>query len=79
MPTKDHGEDGRAGRELARGKYQGFNDHHLTEKLSLSEEHKIKLSRVKVRRILRARGWCQPKSAAGSSTEAVGNKERRRG
>src|SRR5215211_3464570 len=29
--------------ELARGKYQGFNDHHLTEKLK--EEESIELSR----------------------------------
>ena len=33
--------------ELAKGKYQGFNDHHLTEKLE--DEEKIKLSREKVR------------------------------
>ena len=49
--------------ELARGKYQGFNDHHLTEKLS--EEHKIKLSREKVRRILRAQGIASPNKRRG--------------
>ncbi|HWH76023.1 MAG TPA: helix-turn-helix domain-containing protein, partial [Candidatus Binatus sp.] len=38
--------------ELAKGKYQGFNDHHLTEKLE--DEQKIKLSREKVRQFLRA-------------------------
>ena len=44
--------------ELARGKYWGLNDHHLTEKL---EEQGIKLSREKVRRILRARGISSPR------------------
>ena len=44
--------------ELAGGKYKDFNDHHLTEKLS--EEHQIKLSREKVRRILRAQGMASP-------------------
>ena len=37
---------------LARGKYQGFNDSHLTEKLC-PEEH-LEVSRETVRRILRA-------------------------
>jgi transposase len=45
--------------ELARGKYRGFNDHHLTEKLE--EEEGIKLSREKVRRILRAQGIHSPR------------------
>lgn len=45
--------------ELARGKYRGFNDHHLTEKLK--EEERIELSREKVRRILRSRGICSPR------------------
>jgi len=49
--------------ELARGKYQGFNDHHLTEKLQ--EQEKIKLSREKVRRILRAHGIASPKKRRG--------------
>jgi len=49
--------------ELARGKYQGFNDHHLTEKLE--EQEKIKLSREKVRRILRAEGIGSPKKRRG--------------
>lgn len=44
--------------ELARGKYRGFNDHHLTEKL---EEEGIKLSREKVRRVLRAQGISSPR------------------
>lgn len=49
--------------ELARGKYQGFNDHHLTEKLK--EQEKIELSREKVRRILRAHGIASPKKRRG--------------
>jgi transposase len=49
--------------ELARGKYQGFNDHHLTEKLK--EQEKISLSREKVRRILRAEGIGSPKKRRG--------------
>ena len=49
--------------ELARGKYQGFNDHHLTEKLQ--EQEKIKLSREKVRRILRTHGIASPKKRRG--------------
>ena len=49
--------------ELARGKYQGFNDHHLTEKLK--EQEQIELSREKVRRILRAHGMVSPKKRRG--------------
>lgn len=49
--------------ELALGKYQGFNDHHLSEKLE--EQEKIKLSREKVRRILRAEGIRSPKKRRG--------------
>ena len=45
--------------ELARGKYRGFNDHHLTEKLE--QEEGIKLSREKVRRVLRAQGIHSPR------------------
>ena len=40
--------------ELARGRYQGFNDTHLTEKLK--EKEKIALSRPTVRIILRQAG-----------------------
>jgi transposase len=40
--------------ELARGRYQGLNDAHLTEKLK--EKEKIDLSRPTVRRVLRAAG-----------------------
>ena len=49
--------------ELARGKYQGFNDHHLTEKLK--EQEQIELSRERVRRILRAHGIVSPKKRRG--------------
>jgi len=45
--------------ELARGKYRGFNDHHLTEKLK--EHEGIELSREKVRRVLRAQGIASPR------------------
>lgn len=40
--------------ELARGKYKGFNDTHLTDKLE--EEEELKLSRASVQRILRGGG-----------------------
>ena len=49
--------------ELARGKYRGFNDHHLTEKLK--EQEQIELSREKVRRILRAEGIASPRKRRG--------------
>jgi transposase len=45
--------------ELARGKYRGFNDHHLSEKLR--EEEKIEISREKVRRVLRCAGIGSPR------------------
>src|SRR5262249_30829482 len=43
--------DGKRVVELAKGKYLGFNDHHLTEKLA--EQEKLGISREKVRQILR--------------------------
>ena len=43
---------------LARGKYQGFNDSHLTEKLRLEEN--LLVSRETVRRILRAAKLASP-------------------
>lgn len=49
--------------ELAQGKYQGFNDSHLTEKLK--EQEKIDLSREKVRQLLRAEGIASPKKRRG--------------
>jgi len=45
--------------ELAKGKYRGFNDHHLSEKLE--QEEGIKLSREKVRRVLRSHGISSPR------------------
>lgn len=39
---------------LAKGKYAGFNDHHLTEKLC--EVEGIEVSRSKVQKLLRSRG-----------------------
>ena len=49
--------------ELARGKYRGFNDHHLTEKLK--EQESIELSREKVRQILRTQGIASPHKRRG--------------
>ena len=49
--------------QLARGKYQGFNDHHLTEKLK--EQEQIELSRERVRRIFRAHGIASPNKRRG--------------
>ncbi len=46
--------------ELARGKYRGFNDHHLSEKLA--DEEGMKISREKVRRVLRAQGFPSPRN-----------------
>lgn len=48
---------------LARGKYLGFNDHHLSEKLK--EQESIDLSREKVRRVLRAAGIGSPRKRRG--------------
>ena len=45
--------------ELARGKYLGFNDHHLTEKLK--EEEEIELCRETIRKILRCEGIATPR------------------
>jgi hypothetical protein len=44
--------------ELAKGKYRGFNDRHLTEKLA--EQEKLEISREKVRQILRSAGIASP-------------------
>ena len=44
---------------LAGGKYRGFNDHHLTEKLV--KEEGIKVCRDKVRQILRSQGITPPR------------------
>jgi transposase len=45
--------------ELARGKYRGFNDRHLTEKLN--EEEQIEFCREKIRQILRSEGIASPR------------------
>src|SRR4029450_8866704 len=45
--------------ELAKGKYRGFNDHHLTEKLREQEE--IEVSREKIRQVLRFHGILCPR------------------
>jgi len=49
--------------ELARVKYQGFDDHHLTEKLE--EQERISLSRETVRRVRRAEGIGSPNKRRG--------------
>ena len=59
--------------ELARGKYQGFNDHHLTEKLK--EHEQIELSGEKVRCILRAHGVATPRKRRPSKHR--GRRDRR--
>jgi transposase len=61
--------------ELARGKYQGFNDHHLTEKLK--EHEQIDLSREKVGRILRSCGISTPRKRRASKHRS--RRERRLG
>jgi transposase len=45
--------------ELARGKYRGFNDRHLTEKLN--QEEQIEFCREKIRQILRSEGIASPR------------------
>jgi transposase len=50
--------------ELAKGKYRGFNDHHLTEKLR--EQEQIELSREKIRRVLRSDGIASPRKRRGN-------------
>ncbi len=45
---------------LARGKYQGFNDSHLTEKLRAEED--LSVSRETVRRILRSAKLASPRA-----------------
>jgi transposase len=45
--------------ELALGKYRGFNDRHLTEKLK--EEEQIEFCREKIRQILRSEGIASPR------------------
>jgi transposase len=49
--------------QLAKGEYQGFNDHHLTDKLR--EEQNIELCREKIRQILRSHGIASPRKRRG--------------
>src|SRR5262249_23498448 len=50
--------------KLAKGKYRGFNDRHLTEKLV--EQEKLEISREKVRQILRGAGMASPRKRRGN-------------
>src|SRR4029434_3141296 len=50
--------------ELAKGKYLGFNDRHLTEKLA--EQEKLEISRETVRQILRSEGIASPRKRRGN-------------
>jgi hypothetical protein len=50
--------------ELAHGKYRGFNDRHLTEKLAEQEE--LEISRETVRQILRCAGIASPRKRRGN-------------
>jgi hypothetical protein len=54
---------------LARGKYQGCNDSHLTEKLRLEEN--LAVSRETVHRLLRPRKW-RLRRSAGLVNTALG-------
>src|SRR4029434_2761769 len=50
--------------ELAKGKYRGFNDRHLTEKLT--EQKKVEIRRETVRQILRSEGIASPRKRRGN-------------
>src|SRR4029453_1665390 len=63
--------------ELAKGKYRGFNDHHLTEKLREQEE--IELSREKIPRVLRSHGILSPRKKCMASIAAEERERRLRG
>ncbi len=59
--------------ELAKGKYRGFNDHHLTEKLV--EQEKLEISRETVRQISTLCGDRIPaKEAREQTSKPVGEK-----
>jgi transposase len=62
--------------ELAKGKYWGFNDRHLTEKLS--EQEKLEISRERVRQILGCAGIASPERGEGTNIEADGRERRLR-
>ena len=51
---------------LARGRYAGLNDHHLTEKLTAVEG--LVVSRATVQRVLRAAGVASPKAPPAAPT-----------
>ena len=63
--------------ELAKGKYRGFNDHHLTEKLM--EHEGIELSREKCAGLLGLVGFCLPERNVLPSIEAEEREEQPRG
>jgi transposase-like protein len=63
--------------ELAKGKYRGVNDHHLTEKLREQEE--IELSREKIRQVLRFHGSYLPERNVRPSIAAEEREKRPRG
>jgi len=63
--------------KLAAGKYAGFNDSHLTEKLR--EEEKIVLSRETVRRILRGAGRASPQRRRAPRYRSRRERRARRG
>lgn len=62
--------------QLARGRYHGLNDTHLTEKLK--ENEKIALSRPTVRTILRQDGIAAVRSAGSSVITRGANEKLRR-
>ena len=64
-------------RELAEGRYAGFNHTHLTE--MLAEREGIALSRSTVRRVLLADGVRSPRRDGPRSATADGSATRRRG
>jgi transposase len=61
---------------LARGRYRGLNDTHLTEKLK--EKEKIEVSRATVRRVLREAGLLRSGSAVSSATISAASAKPRR-
>ena len=63
--------------KLAAGKYAGFNDSHLTEKLR--EQERVKLSRETVRRILRGAGMASPQPRRGPRYRSRRERRARKG
>ena len=61
--------------QLARGKYRGFNDSHLCEKLNVDEN--LSLSRESVRRILRRARLASPQKRRPRRTLRTGPRTRR--